>query len=73
MIAFVLLADVLALVIVEINHADRPSVTGANDSTAVVLDHALSNLSTQLAATATTRPGTNYRTTSSLPPQRSRP
>ncbi len=75
LIAFVLVADVLALVIVEINHADRPSVSkgGGNDGTAVVLDQAMARLATQLSSTSTTGTASGYRTTSSLPPQRSRP
>ena len=51
-IAFVLVADVLALLIVEINHADRPKVTkaGAGESTGVVVDQALGQLAAQLPA-----------------------
>jgi hypothetical protein len=59
-IAFVLVADVLALLIVEINHADRPKVTkaGAGESTGVVVDQALARLAAQLptAQTAQTAP-----------------
>jgi hypothetical protein len=46
----VLLADVLALVIVEINHADRPKVakSGGGESTGVVVDQQIARLSAQL-------------------------
>ena len=48
-IAFVLLADVLALLVVEINHADRPKVSKTSaESTGVVVDQALAALATQL-------------------------
>ena len=49
-ITFVLVADVLALLIVEINHADRPKVAkgGTGDSTAVVVDQQIARLSAQL-------------------------
>ena len=54
-ITFVLVADVLALLIVEINHADRPKVTkaGAGESTGVVVDQAMARLTAQLPAAQT--------------------
>jgi hypothetical protein len=61
-IALVLLADVLALLIVEMNHTDRPRVAkgGGADSTGVVVDQALGRLAAQLPtaqSTQTTQPG----------------
>ena len=53
-IAFVLVADVLALLIVEINHADRPKVAkpGPGESTGVVVDQQIARLSAQLPIVA---------------------
>jgi hypothetical protein len=53
-ISFVLVADVLALLIVEINHADRPKVAKGTtgDSAAVVVDQQIARLSAQLPSLA---------------------
>ena len=53
-IAFVLLADVLALLIVEINHADRPKVAkgGTGESAGVFVDQEIARLATQLTSFA---------------------
>ena len=53
-ITFVLVADVLALLVVEMNHTDRPKVTkaGAGESTGVVVDQQIARLATQLTSVA---------------------